>query len=153
MAEVKNVVLAPITSVGGSKLKVDVSYKLVFSPSEAGKQFKVAISLFGEDKSGDDEPAGIVLNGPQPLYTFGFGIAPLTKKFKIITAQAGEQSVTEPSREIDKETLNEDPGVTQKVTQGVVVNHPHADEIYAVVSVIGEARSNTFQLTSPPSVG
>jgi len=60
MAEVKNVVLAPITSVGGSKLKVDVSYKLVFSPSEAGKQFKVVISLFGEDKSGDDEPAGIV---------------------------------------------------------------------------------------------
>ena len=95
MAEVKNVVLAPITPVGGNKLKIDVSYKLVFSPSEAGKKFKVAISLFGEDIAGDDEPAGLTLNGPQPLYTFGFGIAPLVKKFKIITAQAGEQSVTD----------------------------------------------------------
>ncbi|MBA2647402.1 MAG: hypothetical protein H0U81_11460 [Pyrinomonadaceae bacterium] len=154
MAEVKNVVLAPITSVGGNKLKVDVSYKLVFSPSEAGKQFKVAISLYGEDIAGDDEPAGITaFHGPQPLYTFDFGNAPFVRKFKTITAQAGEQSVTEPSREIAKETLNEDPGVTQKVVQGVVVKHPHADEIYAVVSVSGEARSNTFQLTSPPSVG
>jgi len=152
MAEVKDVVLAPITSVGGNKLKVDVSYKLVFSPVEAGKKFKVAISLFGEDQAGDDEPAGIALNGPQPLYTFGFGIAPLVKKFKIITAQAGEQSFTEPSREVAKETLNEDPGANQVVVQGTVVTHPHADEIYAVVSVIGEARSNTFQLTSPPSV-
>lgn len=154
MAEVKEVVLAPITPVGGNKLKVDVSYKLVFSPSEAGKKFKVAISLFGEDNAGDDEPAGITtLNGPQPLYTFGFGTAPFIKKFKTITAEAGEQSVTEPSREVEKETLNEDPGVTQKVVQGIVVKHPHADEIYAVVSVSGEARSNTFQLTSPPSVG
>ncbi len=153
MAEVKNVVLAPITPVGGNKLKVDVSYKLVFSPGEAGKQFKVAISLFGEDKAGDDEPAIVSFHGPQPLYTFSFGSAPFVRKFKTITAQAGEQSITEPSQEVDKETLNEDPGVTQKVVQGVVVKHPHADEIYAVVSVSGEARSNTFQLTSPPSTG
>lgn len=53
MAEVKDVVLAPITSVGGNKRKVDVSYKLVFNPGEAGKKFKVAISLFGEDIAGD----------------------------------------------------------------------------------------------------
>ncbi len=153
MAEVKNVVLAPITAVGGNKLKIDVSYKLVFSPAEAGKQFKVAISLFGEDKSGDDEPAVLTLNGPQPLYTFRYGMAPSLKQFKNITAQAGEQSVTEASREIDKEILNEDPGVTQTIVQGVPVTHHHADEIYAVVSLIGEGRSNTFQLTTPPTVG
>jgi hypothetical protein len=153
MAEVKNVVLAPITPVGADKLKVDVSYKLVFGPSEAGKQFKVAISLFGEDAAGDDEPAGLTLTGPQPLYTFGYGIAPHTRKYKTITAQAGEQSFTELSREVDKGVLNEDPGATQTMTQGVVVTHEHADEIYAVVSVIGEGRSNTFQVTTPPHIG
>jgi len=153
MAEVKEVVLAPITPVSGNKLKVDVSYKLVFSPSEAGKKFNVAISLFGEDKAGDDEPAIVTFNGPQPLYTFGFGTAPFIKKFKTITAQAGEQSVTEPSREVDKETLNEDPGANEEDVEGITVKHPHKDEIYAVVSVSGEARSNTFQLTSPPSAG
>jgi len=147
MAEVKEVVLAPITSVAGNKRKVDVSYKLEFSPSEAGKQFKVAISLFGEDISGDDEPSILTLNGPQPLYTFSYG-SPLKKKFKIITAQAGVQSVTELSREVDKEILDEDPGATQKVVQGVVITIPHADEIYAVVSVTAEARSNTYQLGS-----
>ena len=148
MAEVKEVVLAPITSVGG-KRKVDVSYKLVFSPSEAGKKFKVAISLFGEDIPGDDEPANLTLNGPQPLYTFSYGSPlQLKKNFKVITAQAGEQSFTEPSREVDKEILNEDPGVNQIVVQGIVNTIPHADEIYAVVSVTAEARSNTFQLGS-----
>jgi hypothetical protein len=153
MAEVKNVVLAPITPVGADKLKVDVSYKLVFSPSEAGKQYKVAISLFGEDLAGDDEPAGFAPNGPQPLYTFGYGLAPLAKKFKIITALAGEQSVVEPSREVDKAVLDEDPGVTLTSAGGVIVKHPHADEIYAVVSVTGEGRSNTFQVTTPPTTG
>ena len=153
MAEVKNVVLAPITPVGADKLKVDVSYKLVFGPSEAGKQYKVAISLFGADLAGDDEPAGFALNGPQPLYTFGYGLAPFTKKFKTITAVAGEQSVVEPSREVDKALLDEDPGATQVLVQGQLVTHPHADEIYAVVSVTGEGRSNTFQVTTPPSVG
>jgi len=149
MAEVKEVVLAPITSVAGNKRKVDVSYKLVFSPSEAGKNFKVAISLFGEDISGDDEPAVVTLNGPQPLYTFSYGNQlQLKKKFKIITAQAGEQSFTEPSREVDKEILNEDPGANQIVVQGQVQTIPHADEIYAVVSVTAEARSNTYQLGS-----
>ena len=153
MAEVKNVVLAPITPVGADKLKVDVSYKLVFSPSEAGKKYKVAISLFGEDLPGDDEPAGIAPNGPQPLYTFGYGLAPFTQKFKTITATAGEQGVVEPSREVDKAVLDEDPGVTSKSVGGVVVKHPHADEIYAVVSLTGEGRSNTFQVTAPPSTG
>ena len=148
MAEVKEVVLAPITSVAGNKRKVDVSYKLEFSPSEAGKQFKVAISLFGEDISGDDEPAILTLNGPQPLYTFSYGSSPLKKKFKIITAQAGEQGFTEPSQEVDKEILDEDPGANEKVVQGIVTKIPHTDEIYAVVSVTAEARSNTFQLGS-----
>ncbi len=148
MAEVKNIVLAPITPAGGNKRKVDVSYKLVFSPNEAGKQFKVAISLFGEDKPGDDEPSVVAFHGPQPLYTFSFGDAPFVRKFKTITAQAGEQNITEPSREVDKEILNEDPGVNQIVVQGTVNTIPHADEIYAVVSVTAEARSNTFQLGS-----
>ena len=152
MAEVKDVVLAPITAVGGNKLKVDVSYKLVFSPGEAGKKFKVGISLFGEDKSGDDEPAVVSLQGPQPLYTFRFGTAPFVRDFKNITAQAGEQSFTEPSREVDKETLNEDSGANQIVVQGQVVTHPHADEIYAGVRGMGEGRSSTFQLTSSLSV-
>ena len=150
MAEVKNVVLAPITPVGADKLKVDVSYKLVFGPSEAGKQYKVAISLFGEDLAGDDEAAGFAPNGPQPLYTFGYGMAPLTKKYKTITALAGEQLVVEPSREVDKALLDEDPGVNQILVQGETITHPHADEIYAVVSVTGEGRSNTFQVTTPP---
>jgi hypothetical protein len=135
--------------VAGNKRKVDVSYKLVFSPSEAGKKFKVAINLFGEDIAGDDEPAILTLNGPQPLYTFSYeSPLQLKKKFKIITAQAGEQSFTEPSQEFDKEILDEDPGATQKVVQGVVTKIPHSDEIYAVVSVTAEARSNTYQLGS-----
>ncbi|MCA1630806.1 MAG: hypothetical protein LC785_04565 [Acidobacteria bacterium] len=150
MAEVKNVVLAPITPVGADKLKVDVSYKLVFSPAEAGKQFKVSINLFGEDLAGDDEPAGPALNGPQPIYTFSYGLAPATKKYKIITAVAGEQSVVESPREVDKGLLDEDPGITQELVQGVLIKHPHADEVYAVVSLSGEARSNTFQITTPP---
>jgi|SRR5215203_2110668 len=152
MAEVKDVVLGPITPVGGDKLKVDVSYKLVFSPSEAGKKFKVAINLFGEDLAGDDEPGVINLNGPQPLYTFSFGTLP-SRKFKTITAQAGEQLVVELSREVDKALLDEDPGATQVLVQEQLVTHPHADEIYAVVSVTGEGRSNTFQVTTPPFIG
>ncbi len=90
----------------------------MFSPSEAGKKFKVAISLFGEDKVGDDEAAGFSLNGPQPLYTFGFGSAPLLRKYKLITAQAGEQSVTEPSREIDKAVFDKTPELPKPSFRG-----------------------------------
>ena len=151
MAEVKDIVLAPITPVAGDKLKVDLTYKLVFNASETGKKFKVTINLYGEDLTGDNEPAGLDLQGPKALYTFGFGTAPLIKKYKLITAQAGEHSVTEPSREVDKTLLNEDPGFTQKIVAGQVVTVQHPDEIYAVVSVSSEAHSNTIQIMAVPT--
>ncbi|AMY08561.1 hypothetical protein LuPra_01764 [Luteitalea pratensis] len=151
MAEVKDVVLAPVTPVAGNKLKVDISYKLVFSPSEAGKKFKVAIDLYGETIAEDNEPLVANFQGPKALYTFSFGTLPQIRKYKLITAQAGELSVSEPSREVDKAVLNEDPGSKQILVAGQVDTIENADEIYAVVSVSSEARSNTYQITTPPT--
>ena len=138
MAEVKDVTLA-IAGVpnDNTKRKVTVSYKLVFDAAEAGKKYKLAINLFGEDKSGDDEdPNNPPLVPAKPIYTFRF-VTALPRLYKTITAQAGQNGFTE-SQEVDASKLNEDPG-----NSGPPLNFPHIDEVYAVVGVTAEARSAT----------
>lgn len=70
IAEVKDVVLKISEGNNSTNRKVTVSYKLVFTSSEAGKLYKIAINLFGEDLPGDfKEPTA----RPQLLYLFTFG--------------------------------------------------------------------------------
>ncbi|WP_257461926.1 hypothetical protein [Archangium lipolyticum] len=143
MAEVKNVVLTVTNSANAGKKNVKVDYTLLFDPSEAGKQYQVAISLMGEDTPSDEEPPKpFVL--PQPLYTFGFGLIP-PQKYTVVTAQAGEQSFSE-TREVDTSVLNEDPGVNIIQTPSGNLKIPHPDEVYAAVNVSRVARSNTVNL-------
>lgn len=143
MAKVKDVTLQISSGSADDKRKVTVAYKLVFTAGEVGKKYQVVIGLVGEDKPGDDEPAPFFAIA-QPFYTFGFGL--FHTKFTTITAQAGEQSFAE-SRELDRATLNEDPGVlTKVVAPGSVIQIPHPDEVYARVSVASESRSPTVTL-------
>src|SRR5262245_22569568 len=109
MAEVKDVTLQIAPGSTSSKRKVTVTYKLAFTGNEIGKKFKVVIDLLGEDKPGDDEPAPL-FSVSQPFYTFTFAALFGSSKSTTITAQVGEQSFSE-SRELDREKLEEDPGV------------------------------------------
>ncbi|HEY0069323.1 MAG TPA: hypothetical protein VGE04_05075 [Chloroflexia bacterium] len=134
MAEVKDVTLTVTNAL--NKKKVTVDYKLHFTSADAGKKYKVAISLFGEDKQGDDEPPSFPLGAPR--YTFLFGPAnQFPKPYKLITADPGQESFSE-SQVIEKSKLNEDPGTTSGAA--------HPDEVYAVVSLAREARSSTVTL-------
>lgn len=140
MAEVNDVSLCIEPGSNGDKRKVTVSYNLTFAPSEAGKKFKVAIGLVGDDPPGDEEPAPLFLTA-QPFYMFTYGLS--KNKFTTVTAQAGEQSFTE-TRELDRTTLDEDPGSKSiDVAPGTKIKIPHTDDVYARVSLAHEARSST----------
>ena len=90
MSEVKNVSLQIDAGSTSSKTKVIVSYKLAFTSSEAGKKYKVVISLFGEDLPGDKPAPQPSFGGPQPFYTFTFPSSLPLAKFTTVTAQAGK---------------------------------------------------------------
>lgn len=156
MAQVSKVVLQIGPGSVPDKRKITVNYQLAFSASEVGQKFKLAIHLFGEDKPGDDEKSVPIFGTtPKPIYTFSFGQLPVVIKtpFKTVTAQAEAQSFSE-SREVNRETLNEDPGSDEiqipipnppfPPLPGGKIEIPHSDEVYAVVSIIAsEARSPT----------
>ena len=133
-----NLAIGPENAAGTRQ--VTVSYKLVFAAAEERQEYKVAITLRGEDLPGDDEtPAE---GPPNPLRTFRFGSRLLP--YTTVTAEAGETSYTW-TRTVSSDALDEDP-----LEDKVEVNHktdwvfhPHGDEIYAQVVASREARSAT----------
>lgn len=146
MAEVKNVSLQ-IGPLSNGKRNVSVTYTLAFDPVEAGDQYKLSINLLGSDPIGDEEGVFSFL-GPQVIYTFTFGSFPFKRKYKTVTAVAGEQTYTD-SQLVSSQTLNEDPGVDYiEIDINTVVPIPHPDEVFASVSVAREASSAPVTLVA-----
>jgi hypothetical protein len=136
MAEIKNVTLQIQPGSNADKKKVTVGFKLAFTSAEVGKNFQYGISLRAEDKTGDDEAS--VLSTGTLLYTFMFGSFPKPLTEKSVTAQVGEQSVSE-TREVSIEKLNEDPGFDIiQVDINTQLKIPHPDEVYAVVNLVAD---------------
>ena len=151
MSEVKDVVFEVSNISKSSNKKVTVSYKLAFTSAEAGKYYKIAINLFGDDSGELNEPP-IPFFMRQPLYTFTFGQFPAFQNYQTVLAQAGVKSYSV-SRDVSSEKLDEDPGKTTVnikppgipgPPQYVTVFHP--DEVYAVVSLTSDSISATQKI-------
>lgn len=140
MADISDVTLQIQAGSSSDKKKVTVGFKLAFTPVEVGELFRYAITLHGEDKTGDDE--GSMLTTGQSLYTFTFGSFPKPLPQKNITAQAAVQAVSE-TREVTIEKLNEDPGFTIiKPDINTTLKIPHPDEIYAKVDLVADVKQS-----------
>lgn len=124
-----------------STRSVTVSCDLHFSTVDAGRRFRLLIMLMGEDKPGDEEGP----SSPTWLYTFLHG----NSRHRLLIAEEGTMHVEE-TRELDRSTLDEDPGFDLIRTDfDTWVRFPHKDEVFAQVTLIPEpcqARSSTVEL-------
>uniref|UniRef100_UPI004055C8CE hypothetical protein n=1 Tax=Candidatus Electronema sp. TaxID=2698783 RepID=UPI004055C8CE len=144
MAAVSNVSLS-ITDGSTTETKtVAVSGTLTFEESDIGKNYRLAIKLFGEDLDGDNLP-NTDPAGDDELYTFMFGSFFKSLYKSITVAAAGSQSFTE-LRTISKEKLDEDSGnilVKPPVIGLPPVKLPRTDEVYAKVTLSVAPYSST----------
>jgi hypothetical protein len=141
MASVGNVELSISQGSQESTRKVRVSFDLHFAAVDAGKRFRLIMMLFGENLPDDDRGP----TSPQWLYTFLFG----NSRHKLLIAEAGNTRIEE-TREINRSTLDEDPGFDLIRTEiDTWIRFPHKDEVYAQVTLIPEpcqSRSDTVEL-------
>lgn len=144
MAAVSNVSLSITDGSTADSKSVTVSGTLTFDPSEIGKNYRLAIKLFGEDLDGDKlpdtDPAG-----DDELYTFMFGNFFKSLYKSITVAAAGSQSFTE-LRTISGEKLNEDSGnilVKPQIPSLPPFPLPRRDEVYAKVTLSVAPSSST----------
>jgi len=121
MAEVKDVVLQ-IGNRQAPELRVSVSYKLSFSPEEAGRNYKLEIFLFGRENGIETK-----------LYTFMYPLnlppSRFSTPYKTITPAAKKlmESYTD-TAEVSRAALRV------------------PEDIFAVVSLISEAKSSIVQV-------
>jgi hypothetical protein len=108
-----------------------VTGTLGFDAADAGKTYRVAIALLGEDTPDDNLPA-TDSGADDELYTFMFGFL---KPYKTVVVPANATVALSESRTLPASKLDEDSG---KV---MFNNHPPAfarrDEVYARVTVSG----------------
>ena len=149
MATVSNVSLAITTGTDANSKSVTVAGTLNFQASDIGKQYRLAIKLFGKDAAGDNLP-GTDSTGDDELYTFSF-ITFFALLYKPITVTvAGAQAFSE-TRQINKVTLDEDSGniIVPPPFPGIPpLQIPRLDEIYAKATLSlapssSSAQSNT----------
>jgi len=154
MATVSNIFLLISNSSTENTQNITVSGTMNFDMSEVGKNYRLEIKIFGEDKPGDRLPSDDRF-GDDELYTFYFrGRLPLWRvPFKqFIVATVGPQTFTE-TRAISNNELDEDSG--REIVGWADIHSPiymqRADEVYAKVvlsvapSTPSSARSNTVQ--------
>lgn len=141
MAEVQHVQLdIDYPATGSGVAHVEVRSRLVFAAEDQGKDFALRIALFGSD-SGEGTPQDA---GSAPLHTFHFPRG----DFVSIRAVHGTLMRVD-TVDLDMAVLDEDKGYSM----GYILA-PLGDEIYAVVSLSAEARSNIVHMeyTGKPRV-
>jgi hypothetical protein len=137
--------------IGGGLAQVKVKSLLNFDEKDLRKDFKLKTELFPKDMPGEKSPH----RHPLPLYVFLYGSR--RKNYELI--HPTEKTIThEETREINTETLDEDPGyIWQPLPRPEgspqpYMQTPNSDEIYAVVSLIengktiSHANSNVFEM-------
>jgi hypothetical protein len=130
MATVSNVGLSIQDGKTADTRKVTVSYGLTFAPAEIGLPYELSIDLLGEDAPGDDEaPNG---SSSTPIYSFGFPLI----RHKDVVGSSGSARVQPETREIGRQTLDEDPGTTHVEFNGLDLQLPHHDEVFARVTLV-----------------
>jgi len=123
-------------AIDNNKRDVTVAGSIGFTAADVGKSFRLEVKVYGEDKPGDNLPAGDTAS-TDLLYTYSWPGPLFPSDFKSITvASAGNHAYSE-KRAISTATLDEDKG---KVVIGMADIHtpvfaPRPDEIYARVRV------------------
>jgi hypothetical protein len=121
-----------------------------FDATEVGKSYRLAIEIWGEDKSDDNLPSTDAV-GDEELYTYMWGSWFLRRAYRQFTVSAaGSQTFTE-ARTISNGTLDEDSGSSTGPSSPDNENTtlpglPRRDELYAKVTLSGTpvtARSAT----------
>lgn len=158
MAEVRKCELKIEYFITGDPTKnaiVTVNCILAFTEGEAGKNYHLRIHLYGEDKPGDEQKGPLNTLNNIPIFVFRFGNLPFAlKDFKTVEAVPGEHSY-EFSQEVSMVVLDEDKGLkyfrkpagSEDPQDDLIFKEPFSDEIYAIVSISDEMRSETIQLS------
>lgn len=150
MASLSNVSLSIATGSTASTTTATVSGTMNFDATEVGKSYRLAIAIWGEDKSDDNLPSTDSV-GDEELYTFTWGSLFLRRSYRQFTVNAaGPQTFTE-ARNISSGTLDEDSGLSSGPNSPDNGNTPppglpRRDEVYAKVTLSGTpvtARSAT----------
>jgi hypothetical protein len=153
MASLSNISLAVGAGSTATSTNVTVSGTMTFDAAEVGKSYRLAIGIFGEDKSGDNLPSTDPV-GDEELYTFRWGTLFFSRAYRDFTVNAaGAQTFTE-ARNISSKTLDEDSGSTpgpDSPDNGntTLPGLPRKDELYARVTLSGtpvSARSQTVEI-------
>lgn len=129
MASLSNISLSTGAGNNADTSTVTVTGTMNFDASEVGKSYRLEIKIFGEDKAGDNLPAGDAV-GDDELYTFRWNVLFPYRTIQVTAAGAKTFSET---RTISSATLDEDSG---KVKIGdadinTPVFSPRGDEFYA----------------------
>ncbi len=145
MASVSGVSMSIANGTSSLARNVTVSGTMSFDASDVGRTYHLAISLFGEDKSGDNLPAGDPV-GDDEIYGYKWGVLLLQKPYRVVTvAAAGSVPFTE-TRSVSNAKLDEDTGTVAPNVQPPLPGLPRRDEVYARATLSGapvSARSST----------
>jgi hypothetical protein len=136
MATVSNVAISLSNGSSSSNRTVTVTGTMNFDASEVGKLFRMSINVMGEDKAGDNLPAGDSASDDD-VYTFTWGSLLNQKSYKQFTVNVpGSQTFTE-SRTVLNDKLDEDKGkvIVGQADINTPIYMPRQDEIYALVTL------------------
>lgn len=123
-------------AAGNNSRSVTVSGSLKFSAGDVGRTYKLEIQLLGEDKAGDNLPAGDAV-GDDVIYTYMWPGPVLPRFYKTITVSAAGTVALSETRSVSDDALDEDAGKV-KVGQADIhtpVFMPRSDEVYARVTL------------------
>jgi hypothetical protein len=145
MASVSGVTMSIANGSSSLARNVTVSGTMSFDASDVGHTYHLAISLFGEDKSGDNLPASDPV-GDDEIYVYKWGVPLTQKSYKVVTVSApGSVPFTE-TRSVSNAKLDEDTGTVAPNVDPPLPGLPRRDEVYAKATLTGapvSARSAT----------
>lgn len=135
MASVSNISLSTAAGNNADTSKVTVTGTMNFDSTEVGKSYRLEIKIFGEDKAGDNLPAGDAV-GDDELYTFRWNV--LIPYRTVQVAAAGANTFSE-MRTISSSALDEDSGKVKigEADINTPIFSPRGDEFYARVVLSG----------------
>ena len=145
MASISGVSMSIANTSSTTSRNVTVTGTMSFDASDVGRSFHLAISLFGEDKSGDNLPSGDPV-GDDEIYAYKWGLLLGAKPYKVVTVSAAGSVPFTETRAVSNAKLDEDPGTIPVNFDPPLPGVPRADEVYARATLSGapvSARSAT----------
>jgi hypothetical protein len=131
MATITGVTLTIGAPTPADARNVTVAGTINFDASDVGKSYRLAITMMGEDKAGDEDAVG-----DDEVSTFRWPGQPVSLPFKVIPATAPGPVTFSESRAIARATLDEDKdGWTTMGVPPTPVPILRADELYARVTL------------------